>query len=230
MHDKCIQLENIVWRSLAGPQQAFATGDDEVRRYASGFSPIAGFANNQSPALDKLSTLFAPDESFYTDGWKEPVPDQWTLVSESTMYKMTWNADQPPADDAGGAQKLDGRQASAALKLAQLTQPGPFAIRTIELGEYWGYTEGGRLIAMAGERMFDGYWREISGVCTDPERQGLGLARRLMSRLIRRITDRGECPFLHVMTDNSTAVGLYQRMGFSIYKESVVRVLRRQDT
>ena len=33
------------------------------------------------------------------------------------------------------------------------------------------------LVAMAGERMQAGPWREISGVCTDPGHQGRGLAR-----------------------------------------------------
>jgi len=46
--------------------------------------------------------------------------------------------------------------------------------------------EGERLIAMAGERMQAGQLREVSGVCTTPERQGRGLALRLMNRLIRR--------------------------------------------
>ena len=36
---------------------------------------------------------------------------------------------------------------------------------------------------------------------------------------------RGETPFLHVMSRNSTARGMYERMGFRNYRESVVRVV-----
>jgi predicted GNAT family acetyltransferase len=43
--------------------------------------------------------------------------------------------------------------------------------------------------------------------------------------LIRRQMQRGETPFLHVMTSNSNASRLYERMGFRAYRESVVRVV-----
>ena len=36
---------------------------------------------------------------------------------------------------------------------------------------------------------------------------------------------RGETPFLHVMSTNTSAHELYLRMGFKDYKESVVRVV-----
>jgi len=65
-------------------------------------------------------------------------------------------------------------------------------------------------------------------VCTHPDAQGRGLARRLMAKLIRRQMQRGETPFLHVMRDNARARALYERMGFRVYRESVVRVLSRQ--
>jgi predicted GNAT family acetyltransferase len=141
------------------------------------------------------------------------------------MYKMVWDAQAPTADEAPDAVRLGAEHAAQALALAQLTKPGPFGLRTIELGDYFGLFEGERLIAMAGERMFAARFREISGVCTDPGFQGRGLARRLMIKLIRRQMARDETPFLHVMRGNSGALRLYQKMGFKIYRESVVRVV-----
>ncbi|WP_425273990.1 GNAT family N-acetyltransferase [Paraburkholderia lacunae] len=65
------------------------------------------------------------------------------------------------------------------LDLAQRAKPGPFGKRTHEMGHYIGIRNGGRLIAMAGERMsIDGYV-EISAVCVDEEWRGRGLAGRL---------------------------------------------------
>jgi predicted GNAT family acetyltransferase len=78
---------------------------------------------------------------------------------------------------------------------------------------------------MAGERLHAGTFHEISGVCTHPDFQGRGLARRLMTHLIRRQMLRGDTPFLHVMRDNVGAHQLYQRMGFRDNRESVVRVI-----
>ena len=39
-----------------------------------------------------------------------------------------------------------------ALKLVFITQPGPFAERTVELGRYIGIRQDDRLVAMVGER------------------------------------------------------------------------------
>jgi predicted GNAT family acetyltransferase len=44
---------------------------------------------------------------------------------------------------------------------------------------------------------------------------------------VRRQLPRNETPFLHGMSANAGARGLYERMGFRNYKESVVRVISR---
>ena len=111
--------------------------------------------------------------------------------------------------------------------LAKLTNPGPFGMRTLELGEYFGYFDGGRLVAMAGERMSAGTLREVSGICTHPDVQGRGLAKKLTLKLVRRQRQRGETPYLHVMSHNATARGLYERMGFRNYLETTVRVITK---
>jgi ribosomal protein S18 acetylase RimI-like enzyme len=109
----------------------------------------------------------------------------------------------------------------------ELTNPGPFGIRTPELGEYFGYFAGGRLIAMAGERMCAGDLHEVSGICTHPDHQGKGLARRLTLKLVHRQTQRGKTPFLHVISQNAAARALYAKLGFREYLETVVRVITR---
>jgi ribosomal protein S18 acetylase RimI-like enzyme len=218
-------LDNIVWHSLTGPQATYATGTDTARRYARGFSPIAGFADAERPDLDALAAFCTPDEHFYVGGWSGAVPDGWQVDAESTMFQMVWQAPPPAADEAPDAVPLGPGHAADAVELATLTRPGPFGPRTIELGEYFGYVVGGRLIAMAGERMCAGELREVSGVCTHPEFQGRGLARRLMLKLVRRQMQRGEIPFLHVMRDNEHAWRLYERMGFRVLQELVVRVV-----
>jgi predicted GNAT family acetyltransferase len=48
-----------------------------------------------------------------------------------------------------------------------------------------------------------------------------------MAKLLARQLARGETPFLHVMSANAIARGLYRRMGFAEYRESVVRVIER---
>ena len=220
-------LDNIVWHTLTGPHSRYAVGTDVARRYARGFSPIVGFLDGERPDFAALVPHCEPGEHFYCDGWNGPAPSGWCIDAESTMFKMVFEHATPPADELPDAVALRAEHASAALELAQLTRPGPFGLRTIELGDYFGCFDGGRLVAMAGERMFAGRLREVSGVCTHPDFQGRGLARRLVAKLIARQVARGEAPFLHVMRDNAAAHRLYVGMGFRDYRETVVRVVSR---
>ncbi len=220
-------LDNIVWHALTGPHARFSAGGDEARRYARGFSPIIGFADQARPNFAALVPVCELGEHFYTDGWSGTAPSGWRIELEATMFKMIWEAAVRADDAAPEAVPLGPEHAAQALALAELTRPGPFGLRTIELGDYFGVFDDERLIAMAGERMHAGALREISGVCTHPDHQGRGLARRLMLKLIRRQMQRHETPFLHVMSSNVGARQLYERMGFRNYKESVVRVIAR---
>jgi ribosomal protein S18 acetylase RimI-like enzyme len=220
-------LDNVIWHALSGPQAKFSIGTKQARRYAPGFSPIVGFADVERPNFDELIPYCAPGEQFYCDGWSGAVPNGWRIDAESTMFKMVWENEPPGSDAPLDAVALERQHASQALDLALLTRPGPFGLRTIELGEYFGYFAGPRLVAMAGERTHAGTLREISGVCTHPDYQGRGLARQLMTKLIRRQMRRNETPFLHVKRDNGPALTFYRRMGFRDYKESVVRVVTR---
>ena len=220
-------LDNIFWHSLVGPHAKYAVGAKDARRYAAGFSPIVGFADAERPDLDALAPFCEQDEHFYCGGWSDPAPAGWRIELESTMYCMIRAVDNAVTDEAPDAVRLGPEHACRALELAELTRPGPFGPRTIELGEYYGYFEGERLVAMAGERMHAGTLREISGVCTHPDFQGRGLARRLMNKVIARELDRGETPFLHVMCANTGAHRLYERMGFRDYRETIVRVISR---
>jgi ribosomal protein S18 acetylase RimI-like enzyme len=218
-------LDNIVWHTLVGPHAKYATGVSGARRYAPGFSPIVGFENLQHPDFDALTPYCAPGEHFYCGGWTGAAPANWSIDAESTMFLMIGDGIMPVTDEAPDAVRLGPQHAAQALELATLTRPGPFGPRTIELGEYFGYFEGSRLVAMAGERLYDGVHREISGVCTHPDFQGRGMARRLMTKLIARQQQRHETPFLHVMRDNGNAHRFYERMGFRDYHETIIRVI-----
>jgi ribosomal protein S18 acetylase RimI-like enzyme len=219
------ELDNIFWNALTGPQAQFAAGHGGARRFAKGFSPILGFADPARPAFADIAPYCDAGEHFYTDDWTGAAPAGWRIDLEATMFKMVWDAPTPDADPAPEAQPLDATHAEQALALAVLTNPGPFGLRTIELGEYFGLFEGERLVAMAGERTAAGTLREISGVCTHPDFQGRGHAGRLVRKLIRRQVQRGLTPFLHVMSANQAGHGLYARMGFRDYRETVVRVV-----
>src|SRR5262245_57860829 len=133
-------LDNIVWHSLAGPHAKFSSGTAAVRRYAEGFSPIIGFRDPTAPDFRALAPYCRAGEHFYTDAWSGPAPADWIVETESTMFKMVWDAPMPN-DDAPDATPLRAEHAQQALDLATLTRPGPFGLRTPELGDYFGYFE-----------------------------------------------------------------------------------------
>jgi ribosomal protein S18 acetylase RimI-like enzyme len=220
-------LNNIMWNCMTGPHAKFATGAGTVRRYAPGFSPIVGCEDPTRPDFATLGKYCEPGESFYLDIWSGTTPVGWRVEKEARMFKMVWDAPQPDEDAAPDAVTLQPEHYAQAVELARLTNPGPFGTRTPELGEYFGYFDGGRLIAMAGERMCAGDMHEVSGICTHPDFQGRGLARKLTLKLIRRQMQRGKMPFLHVMSHNAPALGLYEKMGFRVYLETLVRVVAR---
>lgn len=220
-------LDNVFWHALTGEQAAIAEGAGNARRFAHGYSPILGFADQARPDFAALEPVCDAGERFYVQGWSGEPAAGWPLALESTMFLMTWQGAGALEDPAPEAIALGPKHADEAVALAKLTNPGPFGPATLKMGEYFGFFEGGRLVAMAGERVHAGRWREVSGICTHPHSQGRGLARQLASKIVSRQLARGLVPFLHVMSANAGARALYLRMGFGDYHETVVRVVER---
>jgi predicted GNAT family acetyltransferase len=84
----------------------------------------------------------------------------------------------------------------------------------------------GALVAMAGERLHPPGWTEISAVCTDEAWRGHGFASRLVRALVASIRARGETAFLHALADNTTAIGLYELLGFRLRRGTVFSAAR----
>jgi predicted GNAT family acetyltransferase len=115
------------------------------------------------------------------------------------------------------------------LELTALTKPGPFSARTHELGTFLGIKVDGQLAAMAGERMKPAQYTEITAVCVHPSHRGRGYGQMLLGAVARQIVARGEIPFLHVFSNNHSAIALYRRQGMEIRRRFHVTVLKRAD-
>ena len=81
---------------------------------------------------------------------------------------------------------------------------------------------------MTGERMKPAEYTEMTAVCVHPAHRGRGYAQVLLGAVARQIVARGEIPFLHVFTDNSSAIALYRRQGMEIRRRLHVTVLQKQ--
>jgi predicted GNAT family acetyltransferase len=118
--------------------------------------------------------------------------------------------------------------APAMVALPELTRPGPFTLRTHELGTFLGIRIDGQLVAMVGERMKPADYTEITAVCVHPDHRGRGYGQVLLAAISRRIVARGEIPFLHVFSNNDSAIALYRRQGMEIRRRLHVTVLQRR--
>jgi ribosomal protein S18 acetylase RimI-like enzyme len=132
----------------------------------------------------------------------------------------------PPEVSDARIERLGEDDAQAMLELALLTKPGPFTLRAQALGEFFGVKEQGRLVAMAGERMKQEGFTEVSGVCVHPDFQGRGLGRLLSVFMTHRILARRETPYLHAYATNDKAIALYETIGFKLRTMMNVTLIR----
>src|SRR4029434_10262959 len=96
----------------------------------------------------------------------------WETLDESRLTQMIRSDRSPLPEGDVDTFVLGASDVAEILALIGLTKPGPFRSRTIELGTYLGIREGGRLVAMAGERTWVGDFRGVSAVCTHPDAAG----------------------------------------------------------
>ncbi len=220
--------DHFFWNALSGAQAQFATGTRSVRRLAPGFTPFMAAADPQRPDFAALAPYCRPGERLHCFEWKGAAPEGWRIEFEATLCRMVWSAGTPPDSEDDGVVQLDHSHLAQVLDLVERTQPGPFGPRMLELGDYVGCFAGGRLVALAGERLHAGAHREISAVCTDPDHRGRGLAQLLVRHLIRRQLRRHETPLLHVRLENTSAHRLYEQMGFREQRRVAVRAIEYQ--
>jgi ribosomal protein S18 acetylase RimI-like enzyme len=221
-------LDDPVWSALTTGHAHLARGDALARRYPADIAPFAAMASTSPVHVAALRTLVDIGELVAVVG--ATVPDDaagWVKQDNLRLVQMIRRDPRPLPQADAPIVRLDANDVDAMLALVEITHPGPFRRRTIELGTFVGVRHGGRLVAMAGERMHAGAFREVSGVCTHPDAQGKGLARALMAEVVNRMLRAGEVPFLHADRDNTRAIALYESMGFEL-RAQFVRVLHRR--
>src|ERR1700712_3204457 len=215
-------LDSAAWTSLAGAHPHLARGAGRARRYRAEVSPFAALSSpGDQQAWADLGALYRPDEVVGLSGppgFTRSVPAGWSVqgVVAGVQLGATPALEVYPDEEA---MRLGPEDVAEALDLTARTEPGPFLPQTYRLRTYLGIRRGGRLVAMAGERLHPPGWTEISAVCTDPDHRRQGLATRLVRAVASGIYARGETPFLHTSAGNTRAIGLYLELGFALRRE-----------
>lgn len=221
-------LDNVVWSALTGPQAPLALCERGARRFDPAFGAFIAVENDSEVALNGFTRLIAAHgDAALVEAVPGPIPSGVKVVGKDALAQMTATQIPPGREPDFAIVALSEADAPHMLALAALTQPGPFFSRTHQLGDFFGVKIGGGLVAMAGERMKPPGYTEISGVCTHPDHRGRGYAAALMRRVAQGILARGETPFLHAYAHAAATIGLYERLGFSVRREVLMRRVAR---
>src|ERR1700761_2067697 len=209
-------LDHPMWNALPTAQSHFSIGDGLARAYQPEIGPLSGLAEQSTAAYEDLHRLSEPGSVHVQFLHEQPVPRAgWSLIRGGLVDQMVHTgAAVSDFQVPEGMRLLTAADAPAMDELAKLTEPGPFRIRTHELGTFFGTFKGDRLLAMAGQRMRVPAFVEVSAVCTHPDARGRGYARILMSAVMKLILESGDTPFLHTFADNHSAIRVYHALGY----------------
>ncbi|NTH68537.1 GNAT family N-acetyltransferase [Agrobacterium rhizogenes] len=209
-------LDNPVWSALTMDQQTVSKGGRFARRYEPALSVFAAMEQATPDAYAELGTLLTSADKvalFTTQILNPPTLFDASMLGEG--YQMVaQNIPERAPETTLQCFDLAPADVPDMQELVDLTKPGPFTARTIELGRYLGIRQEGALVAMIGERMRFGGLVEVSAVCVHPDHRGKRLAQMLTVELCTRIRSDGGIPFLHVYAANQSAIALYEKLGF----------------
>jgi ribosomal protein S18 acetylase RimI-like enzyme len=218
----CPVLDNPVYCALTGPQESFAQVKGRARRFPPEMSPFAALPLDATDAdwrdlVDLVGaggTVVGAALPAPPAGW--PAPELWPGV----QLVAAPDGDAPPAaPPVGDVVRLGDADVPEMTNLVTLTEPGPFAPRTVDFGGYLGVRVDGALMAMAGQRLRVEGYSEVSAVCTLASFRGRGLAGWLTLAVAAEIRARGDVPFLHALASNTGAIRLYEALGFTLRRE-----------
>ena len=219
-------LDNPAWNALLLGNKNLGEGNGQVKYFDPEIAPFVGFKDNNAENFKLLYELM-PNSVPAVFITPEPVdiPPLWEATRSIVCFQMLYEGTFET--EPQNLVPLTDKDVPQMMALTQLTNPGPFLPRTIEFGHYEGIFDGGKLIAMAGQRMNPTPYAEISAVCTHPDYTGKGYARQLLLSQASRIKAEGNIPFLHVRDDNTRAIKVYEGLGFVTRQQLHFYVLQK---
>jgi predicted GNAT family acetyltransferase len=221
-------LDRPAWNALQTAHAHLAEGGGLAKRYPASIVPFAAARDNTLESLAALADVPSQGEVMaLVEAGPITSPATLELVLESFLVQMTADRSYDRIEDPR-IQPLTEDDAEEMLALAMLTKPGPFTLGAQRLGTFWGIRIDGRLAAMAGQRMRTTGFAELSGLCTHPDFQKRGLGTLLFRFVAGEIAARGETAFLHAYASNTTAIALYEHLGFRHRSEMNLRMVKRR--
>lgn len=224
-------LDNMIWNAITTGNKNIAALNGDVGRYRSDIAPFGAMKEFNETNFKKLCDFILPGEKVAISSLEEIKVDEskWMMVKHFPCCQMVYEYPVKSfvTKNSHLVVPLTDEHIPQMLELTALTKPGPFLQRTIDFGNYFGIFIDGRLAAMTGQRMHPTPYLEVSAVCTHPDFQGHGYAKACMLHVMKLILDNSFIPFLHVLNTNTTAIGLYESIGFRTRTEINIDMLKK---
>ena len=238
--DPALLFPNAPLESLSSTLAHLALRHGLALKFPREVTPFAALFEDTTSAVADLHSLLEPGESTYIASTEPPPATPGITISRPypvRQFEFPSDAPLPFVSPGIPIEPLTCAHAVEMVELTSIAFPGFFRIRTCEMGPYFGIRQhgagnnAGRLIAMCGERLNidrpDAAFREISGLCTHPDYRGRGYAAALLAHSLQRHRAADLRSYLHVASNNSTAITLYDRLGFLPRGEFMLYSIRR---
>jgi predicted GNAT family acetyltransferase len=219
-------LDNPIWHALSSYQKNFAIENSHAKILQADIGLFCAIQTPNAQSFEALQGLLLENHATTAlfSAQELEFPTGLECLRTLEILQMVCQNLKPSKNLE--IEELTSQDVPAMLELVQIAKPGPFARRTIELGQYWGIRVNQQLVAMTGERLHLPGFREVSSVCTHPDFQRQGFAQALIAKVCQDIVARDEIPFLHVMSGNTGAAKMYEQLGFTVRQKLHGYVLR----
>ena len=189
-----------------------------------------GIGHGLNDLLEELLPVL-PDR-FYCHFQRDYRPillGRFTEESLGTHHKMKLVSSPGHRDNALGDRivRLDLSNSEELKNLYNRSYPGNyFDVRLLKTGKYFGYFDGGRIVAASGIHVYSGEYNiaVLGNIVTDPDYRNRGLATAVTSRLVDELVSEGRLVTLNVGAANHPAIECYRKLGFEKiheYEESI---------
>ena len=227
-----LPLDNAVWTALTTKQSQLAQSSALARRFPPEMTLLGALAANTAMAFDSLAQLVQRDAVTLYFTSSPQIPTGWEVLRAVELHQMVQETEAPPSSTPDKTMpeviELTPTDVPEMSAVYTATRTGrTLCPRIQKLGQFLGVREEGKLVAMGGLRLHLAGYREITTVATLPDHEGRGYATAIVRGLIERIRSRGDRPFLTVRTDNTRAIEIYRRLGFTERTLLYSRTIRR---
>ena len=211
--DEDYKLDNPIWHALNETHKQYAVEFNGCKFYKPEYNPFGGMGEVGDTALatDQYSKL---TPLFYMVGDPPIAGSSARIKKQLTANQMILH--KPFAFEISEKiVELESQEQKKELyELVNLVQPGFIRERTAAMGTYFGIYADKQLVAVSGERVEMNSYSEVSAVVTHPEFRKRGFAKQLLKQTTDKIFSDKKIPVLHVDENNTSAIGLYEQLGF----------------